>query len=239
MPRHLCLTLCLLGGTSGCATLHGDVPTSGRAAGPDLSFVHPVTAPNPQLAGLCAAVPQAVRDHTYVFFINGNDPLYLGNVKGLSAAVKALGFPHCYCGQMGHAGEFRRAIGKVCAAEPEARIVLVGYSAGANRVRDLCHDLEQVRVRVDLLVYLAPDLLRNEPRSRPANAAAVLNITGHRHILLGYDLLGPGLHLEGASNHRLDARHALLPSRPETVDLLVRGIVAACQGPPANAPAQP
>jgi hypothetical protein len=43
-------------------------------------------------------------------------------------------------------------------------------------------------------------------------------------VLLGYDLFVHGDEIKGASNHRLDARHFLLPTRAEATELLVQSV---------------
>jgi hypothetical protein len=229
MVRHLVLALFVLL-SGGCATWH---PGGGKAEplpyGVDLSFIHPIEDPGPQPKQACAGLPLEARDHVYVYFINGLDPLCVGNFKGLCHYVKTLGFSHCYYGEMWHMRLFREMIGKVRTRDPAARIVLVGYSAGANCVRDLSHDLKQDGLRVDLLVYIGADTIRNVAHSRPDNAGRLLNVTGHGLAFLGYDLIFNGADIDGAVNHRLKSRHMLLPSRKQTAELLVSNLIDVCQ----------
>jgi hypothetical protein len=80
-------------------------------------------------------------------------------------------------------------------------------------------------VPIDLLVYLGGDTIKDGDRSGPENVRRILNICGHGMILLGYDLFVCGEEIKGASNHRLDARHFLLPTRADAAELLVRYVV--------------
>jgi hypothetical protein len=235
MESRIALALFLLL-SGGCAGLKPAAPEA-LPYGIDLSFLHPVDDPGPRVAQMAAALPQSVKDHTYVYFINGFDPLYLANLKGLCNYVKTLGFSHCYCGEMTQTAFFRALILKTHHADPAARIILVGYSTGANSARDLAAELKDKGLPVDLLAYVGGDTIKNVPASRPSNVGSVLNITGHGLALLGYDLVFKGCDIEGASNHRLDTRHMLLPSRAQTAELLVKRVVAVCQAPARGGPA--
>jgi hypothetical protein len=188
----------------------------------DWSHVHPLQAPRPEFEKLAQAVPQDAKDHTYLFFINGLDPYYLANFRGQCQYMKSLGYANAYCGHMHHTELFRQKINKVRKDDLAARIVVIGYSTGANYARTLANELKSDNVRIDLLVYLGGDTIKDGDRSRPENVGRVLNITGHGLILLGGDLFFHGDDIKGAKNHRLDARHFLLPTRAEAAELLVQ-----------------
>ena len=85
--------------------------------------------------------------------------------------------------------------------------------------------LKEDAIRIDLLVYLGGDTIKDGDLSRPDNVGRILNITGHGLILLGGDLFFRGDDIKGASNHRLDARHFMLPTRAEAMELLVQYVV--------------
>jgi pimeloyl-ACP methyl ester carboxylesterase len=223
--RFLPLMLAIL---AGCSALKPAAPLSMDHG--DLGYVHPIETPRPEVDQLGDQVPQEIKDRTWLFFINGLDPYYLANFRGQCQHLKLLGYNHAYCGQMSHSELFRTMIQQVRRDDSAARVVLIGYSFGANYARSLAHELKDDGVRIDLLVYLGGDTLKNADASRPANVERIVNINGHGSILLGYDLLVKGDNIQGASNHRLDARHFLLPTRPETAELLVRNIVALSQG---------
>jgi hypothetical protein len=222
------LLLLLLASLVGCASVKVGTPQAPTALSMDpgdLSNVHPLEKPPPAIEQLGNAVPQDVKDHTYLFFINGLDPYYLANFRGQCQYVKTLGYNNSYCGQMSHTELFREKIKQVRKDDSQAQIVVIGYSTGANCVRTLANELKDDGVRIDLLVYLGGDTIKDADRSRPENVGRILNICGHGMILLGYDLFVCGDEIKGASNHRLDARHFLLPTRPEAAELLVRYVV--------------
>jgi hypothetical protein len=207
--------------STGCATVKTHLD-SAPPPGLECGFLHPIEAPPPQVIERCAVAPPRTREHVYVYLVNGFDPLYVGNLKGLRDYVKQLGFTHAYCGEMTQMPLLRSEIRKVYRVDPAARFVLAGYSAGANAVRDLAHDLKSDGISVDLLVYIGGDTIRNVPASKPDNVRTLLNINGHGLVLLGYDVCFKGSDIDGAVNHRLDARHMLLPSRPQTAELLAQ-----------------
>jgi hypothetical protein len=213
-------------------------PTAGAPGLParsaaGLGFLHPLKVDGDDLARLCAGVPPEQRARVYVFLVNGADPLWLGNLNGLADYLRALGFKHTACGQMTHTPAYGQQIRKLRREDPGARVALLGFSAGANCVRELAQRLKEDQVPVDLLVYLGGDTIRNVPRSRPENVGRILNITGHGYVFYGYDLLFRGDQIDGARNLRLDARHICLPSQREAIDALVRELLALAGAAPA------
>jgi len=232
--------LMFLAGLAGCSSFNSALPAPERAkpdssalsmdAG-DLSRVHPLEKLKPHVKQLGESVPQETKDHTYLFFINGLDPYYLANFRGQCQYMKTLGYNNAYCGQMSHADLFGKMIKKVRKDDPQAQLVVIGYSSGANSARTLANQLKDEGVPIDLLVYLGGDMIQDGERSRPQNVGRILNICGHGMILLGYDLFVYGDEIKGASNHRIDARHFLLPTRAEAVELLVRYVVDLNQAP--------
>jgi hypothetical protein len=192
----------------------------------DTPLGHVLQADRPGHAALCAALPAGCRDHLYVFFVNGMDPLGAANLRGLAGYVQSQGFPHAWYGQMFQGGVLARRVREVRRQDPQAHFALVGFSAGTYVVRDAAQDLAQEGVRVDLLCYLGGDYLSNSASSRPANVGKVVNVTAHGFLLSGGDLLFNGTDIDGAVNVRVPCRHMLLPSRRETIDVLLRELIA-------------
>jgi hypothetical protein len=244
------LVYCVLSACSACATpgppVEAPPPATATAAlapaagepgpraglAPGLGFFHPLKADGEDLAKLCAGVPPEKRERVHVFLVNGVDPLWLGNLNGLADYLRALGFKHTACGQMTHTPAYGQRIRTLRREDPGARVALLGFSAGANCVRELAWRLKEDQVPVDLLVYLGGDTIRNVPRSRPENVGRILNITGHGLVFYGYDLLFRGDQIDGARNLRLDARHFCLPSQREAIDALVRELLALADAAP-------
>jgi hypothetical protein len=227
-------SLLFLAGLAGCSSLNSTMPALEQPkrvsaalsmdAG-DLSRVHPLEKPKPYVEQLGESVPQEIKDHTYLFFINGLDPYFLANFRGQCQYMKTLGYSNAYCGQMSHADLFGKMIKRIRKDDPQAQVVVIGYSTGANSARTLANQLKEEGLLIDLLVYLGGDLIKDGERSRPENVGRILNICGHGMIFLGYDLFVCGDEIKGASNHRLDARHFLLPTRAQAAELLVRYVV--------------
>jgi hypothetical protein len=238
--RERLFLLLFLAGLAGCSTLDSAQPAPGQAkrnsaaismdAG-NLSRVHPLEKPKPHVEQLGASVSQETKDHTYLFFINGLDPYYLANFRGQCQYMKTLGYNNAYCGQMSHTDLFRQMIKQIRKDDPRAQVVVIGYSTGANCARTLANHLKDDGVAIDLLVYLGGDTIKDGERSRPENVGRIVNVCGHGMILLGYDLFVRGDEIKGASNHRLNARHFLLPTRAEAAELLVRSVVDLNQAP--------
>jgi hypothetical protein len=191
------------------------------------------------LQALCESVPREQLEQVHVFFVNGCDPAGVAGMRGLCEHVRALGFVNAEYGQMFHTRSFHQKIQSVKAAQPHARIALCGYSLGANRVCDLSHQLDAEGIAVDLLVYIGADALANSESSRPLNVGKLVNITGHGSIFFGGDLVVTPNHFDGAENLHLQARHFGLPRQSETIEVVVRQLLALVSQPAVKATAAP
>jgi hypothetical protein len=176
-------------------------------------------------AALLAKVPAGSREHLYLFFVNGVDVLGAANFRGLCGYVQAQGFPHAYFGQMTQGNHIVRQVKQIHQDDPQAQFGLVGFSAGTYVVRDVAQGLREAGIPVALLFYIGGDFLQNSPGCRPSNVGKIVNVTGHGFLLSGGDLFH-GTDIDGAVNLRLPCRHMLLPSRRETIDLLLRQLSA-------------
>jgi hypothetical protein len=215
----------------------GQRPADAPPASMGLGFLHPLPPCDPDLRARCLAVPDTNRDRVHVFFVNGVDPLCLGNLNSLCAHLQQLGFRNSHFGQLWSTPLCVSKLRRLKREDPGARVVLLGYSAGANAVRWVANRLNKEGVPVDLLVYLGGDLIDDSDRSRPENVGGVLNITGHGLILYGHDLVWKGSDIEKAKNVRLDARHICLPSQRETIDTLARALATLADAPRPGGPA--
>jgi hypothetical protein len=206
---------------AGCATLWRPEPlTTEFGIG---HLIHPLEQPAPVRFPPGCDDP-CRKDHVYIFAINGLNPLCLGNFNGLCGYLRQEGFEHTYFGQPYTAFWFADEIREVRERDPEARIVLIGFSWGANCVRSLAHRLADDRIEVDLLVYLVGDTIWNTPYSRPPNVRRIVNVRGNGLVLLGG--VCDGADLDGARNEHIDCRHILAPSRKETMELLAEELHA-------------
>jgi hypothetical protein len=123
-------------------------------AGGCCSCLNPVEPP-PELAiQSCRELPKYCRDHVYVFFMNGIDPVNYGNLTGIREYVDTLGFHKTYYGQVYHVGYFADEIDRIHKEEPDAHFVLVGSGCGARKIRCLADRVNADGVSVDLMVHL-------------------------------------------------------------------------------------
>lgn len=194
-----------------------------------LGFFHPLQACDRKVVKACEEAPADGREHVHTFIVNGLDPLQLGNLNGMTGYLRRLGFPQTHFEPMLGYRATKRQIREIRQNDPDAKIVLVGYSLGAGVVRRLANDLQKEGIAVDRVVYLGGDFIPNSEGSRPSNVARVVNIRGHGSMFTGYDLLFKGADIDNAQNVRLDSRHFLLPSREQTMDTLATELVSLAQ----------
>jgi hypothetical protein len=201
--------------------------------------LHPLRNETSNLAEQAQAIPACQRDQVHVFLINGIDPLYFGNLNGLAAYYRSIGFVNTSCWQFPLTCEVGKRITEIRQQCSEARIVVLGYSMGANCARALAQKLGRDGIYLDRLIYLGGDTIFDGPTSCPASAGRVLNITCHGCIAFGYDLFCNGDDIQGAINVRLQCRHILLPSRAETIEMVGSELIAVAadcrsgtEGPP-------
>src|SRR5438445_3693884 len=123
-------------------------------AGGCLSCLNPVHPPDEALVQPCHELPKYCRDHVYVFFLNGIDPVNYGNLTGIREYVDTLGFHKTYYGQIYHVSYFAEEIKKIHQEEPDAHFVLVGFGRGARSMRSLAERVNGQGIVIDLLVDL-------------------------------------------------------------------------------------
>jgi hypothetical protein len=199
-----------------------------------LSFVNPVDPPPPPLAQAAHEVPQAARDHVYIFFINGLDPAYLGNLTGLRDYVQALGFHKTYFGESFHFPWFAKDIREICAEDPDARVAIIGFSLGTNIGRGLARSLQDEGLHIDLLVCLSSNNLIDFSHERPENVSRYIDVLVH-----GRDL--------GHSDDPATERHNLKgfvwhfggPSHPETLATIAHELTVLAASVPFVEPPLP
>lgn len=194
------------------------------ATGPGcLNFVHSLDAPPKEQILPSERIPTPSRNHVHIFLIHGMDPLDLANLGGLTEYIHALGYIKTHYGQMYHLWEFKTELRRVYKEDPEARFVLIGFSFGANLVRQLANAVKDEGVIIDLLVYLGGNTLENTPPNRPDHVLHIANI-------LASGCIWNGTTLDGADNlHYDNVWHFGSPTHPQTRELLARelAVVAA------------
>ena len=183
----------------------------------------------------CQNLAQSEKDHTYIYVVNGLDPLFLGKLNGFCKSIRCVGYKNVELVSMRRCGRIEDKICCIRQNDPRAKIVIAGYSWGANRARAICNSLNNRSVPVDLLVYIGGDMVGDREYSRPPNAARILNLNGHGLVLLGRDMFFNGEDISGATNYRLDVPHLGLPRRQETLDLFLAAVADTTEKAPAVA----
>jgi hypothetical protein len=161
----------------------------------------------------------------HVFFVHGLDPFDLSNFQGLHDYIQSLGFIKTYYGWTYHGYFFDKQIRKLHEEEPDARLVLIGFSYGASMVRDLAHSLNAAGLAVDLVVYIDGVQSDKRPLRRPANAQRMINIlAGSR---------SDRQMMTDAENHRHDnAGHFDTVAHPRTLQVLARALTDVARAVP-------
>jgi hypothetical protein len=203
------------------------------ASWPPGSVLHPVAPPRPEVLAEIQCVPAWTRDHVHVFLVNGLDPGNLCNFRGLYEYVCQLGFDNVYFGQMWDGPHFVHKIRQIRCRDPRARIFLLGYSLGANVVNLMAQSLKKDGTQIDVLVYLAGDLLCNCKPARPENACKILNIRAWGLVFLAGGLIN-GADIEGCDNYSLGfVRHSCVSRNQQMLELLAEELAALAASVPA------
>ncbi len=191
----------------------------GLAAAGCLCVLHPVRCPDTPEHAACPGLPRCCSSHVHIFFVTGLDPLDYANLQGLAGHCRRLGFNNTYRGQMYHGNHFRDTIVRIRQEDPDSRFVLVGFSLGANVVRNVAHELHQQNIDVDLLVYFGGNTFEDEPHNRPENAGHVVNILAHGYIW-------NGSRIDGAENYQVeDVWHFGSPTHPLSLEVFTRELL--------------
>jgi len=189
-----------------------------------LHSVHPVPD---DLAQACGCIAKSSLDHVYVFFMQGTDPFDWANLQGINEYVQSLGFQHTWFGYFYHLSHFKKEILRIHQQDPQARYVLVGFSLGANLMRDLSQAVAENGVYIDVLMYVDAKFLKDQPHARPANVCKLINF-----IAKGY-LFSSG-ELEEAENHYVpEGWHFASPTHPGVAEALARELAHLAGSLPA------
>jgi len=181
-----------------------------------MCYLHPIEPAQRDLIEPCRGVPKCARDHVYIFFVHGMDPLDCANLTGVRDHVQELGFHKTFYGQLYHGPLFEKEIRRIHQEDPDARFVLVGFSFGANVVRSLAQTAKADGVTIDLLVYLGGNTLKNEPHDQPENACRIVNI-------LASGCIWNGDTMDRADNiHEPDVWHFGTPTHKATLEKLTQ-----------------
>jgi hypothetical protein len=189
-----------------CALFAGYVSAHGPG-----SIFHPVSPPHAEVAATCWDLSEAQRDRVHVLMVNGVDPANLCNFHGLSDHVRDLGFARTAYYQIWEVAAVKDDIRRIRATDPQARVVLAAFSAGCNAASSIAQTLNEEGVEIDLLFYIAGDMLRNTCAYQPENCRKIVNVRAWGVVFLAGGLIN-GADLDAAHNHNLGlVRHACVP----------------------------
>ncbi len=184
-----------------------------------MPFLHQVDPPSKERLEPSACVHAQARNHVHVFLIHGMDPFDWANLAGLRDYIQSLGYIKTHYGQLYHIWKFEDELRQIHRDDPDARFVLIGFSFGANMVRNLANDANEEHIPIDLLIYLGGNTLKDCPKDRPENALHIVNI-------LATGCIWNGDQLEGADNLNYgDVWHFGSPTHPKTLDVLAEELV--------------
>jgi hypothetical protein len=203
------------------------------ASGPGcLSYIHCVPPPSTEQTDPCLDVPRSARNHVYIFLVHGLDPANLANLSGLCDYVQSLGFNKTYYGQLYHKDYFIGEIRRIHQADPEAHFVLIGFSFGANMVRDVAQAARKDDIFIDLLVYLGGNTLEDNERDQPDNVGRIINV-------LALGCIWNGAQMTRAENIQVPDRfHFGSPTHPRTLEAIARALGDVANQVPVPEPAQ-
>src|ERR1019366_5691092 len=134
------------------------------------SCLNPVSPIPDDAVGRSAALPQACRNHVYIFLLCGQGPLDLGNMGGIRESLISLGYIKTYCGESCYSGYYKDEILRLHREDESARFVVVGYGLGANTAAELTEAVRADGATIDLLAYCGGITISNDPKYRPGNA---------------------------------------------------------------------
>jgi hypothetical protein len=191
-----------------------------------LSWVHPIAECDATHQAGYQAIPAdepagsdtvGHPERVHIFFIHGLDPLDAANLQGVREFCHHHGFWQTTLAQFYHGPEVAQRIRCVKDADPHARILIFGFSAGTCTSRSVVYTLhEKSGIDVDTVIYTSGITLGDNDYSRPDYVGKVIHIRDCGKLL-------SGVTLSGAENYKYtDVWHFGSPTHPQTLALLLR-----------------
>jgi hypothetical protein len=192
------------------------------ASGCCFSSFNPVQPPPPDVIARCEGLNHSCLEHVHVVVINGFDPSQITNAVGLAHYLETSGFPHIYYSTQWASYKYLERIREIKAADPSARIAVIGYSMGVCCARKLAQRSKEQGITVDLLVYMDAFAANHSPEHAATDAKRIVNIiTVPRLGIFGSEPLA------GAQNYQfLDVRHVNVPTDSLIVQRVLEELVA-------------
>jgi hypothetical protein len=173
---------------------------------------------------------EAKDPHTRVYLVNGADPCGWAAMSKLADWIRWSGYPRTKYGEVYDMIPFEMEIRKLHREDPNARFVLIGFSAGTLAVRMSANRLVRDGIPVAMLGYIGGDYLGDTGYTRPMGVGRVVNVTGNGFLLTGRNLFWNGTTITGAANARLPASHFWLPTHPRTLAMMLAGLCEVTAG---------
>jgi hypothetical protein len=190
------------------------------------SMCHPMQPAGPDVAARCLSLQPAQHDRVHIFVINGLDPFHITNATGFAQYLRDLGFHDVQFSMMWTSGKFAERIRALKAAEPSARVVIIGYSMGVCFARKLAQRVQEQGITVDLLLFLDAYTFNNYPEHSPADGTRIVNMMTEPRGFLG------STPLAGIPNYEfIGVRHYFVPTTQCIVERVVREITDLAEQP--------
>jgi hypothetical protein len=173
-----------------------------------------------------AAAPDP-RDNVHVFLVNGMTllPHYHGSMTPIRERLPKLGFRHTEIATQYYRHSLEDKVRKVHRTNPEARIVLVGYSIGGSVVHSMARTLGEEQIPIELVVYIDPRTIANSLDDRAQNVKRVVCVNSVDPLLRGQEVAG------AEDVKTIDtAWHLDVAKEPRTFEILLRELEAVATG---------
>lgn len=170
----------------------------------------------PQSLRAChsSPIPVPLRQHVYLFIMNGYDVLDCAGLTKLRDTICEAGFPNVYYAQRADRDWYETEVRRICRDDPDARVVVLGLGGAAEHVVPLATGAVEDGVCVDALVLLDPVGLDELP---PACVPTL--------VLASKKWAGS---LAGVETHQLPGiSHLDLPTAVPTVDAVLDRMTAS------------
>ena len=157
--------------------------------------------------------PAPIRQHVYLFMMNGHDIFEIGAMMDLRERLCQAGYAKVYYAQRLDADWYDYEIRRICRADPDARFVLLSYGTAANKMTCLARAALRDQIPIDSVVYLDPV----QVNENLAETLETHTITIRSHHWQG----SPDLVTKESVDFS-PVGHQSLPTHPATIEVVIR-----------------
>lgn len=146
------------------------------------SHLHPVAQPPIRIHAQKLPTPNC--QHVHILIIHGMDPFDFSNLKGFKQLCLQHGYAHTILENYYDFPTIEKQIVAIKQADPAAKIIFFGFSAGTISARDLAN-LAHVKygIQTDLVFYVGGVFLSNDGYSNVPSAGKVINVIDDSCVL--------------------------------------------------------